>query len=197
VLDIAVIEDPAAAVVALDPVRSSLLASLATEPASASGVAARLGLPRQRVGHHLRALEEQGLVHEVGTRRHGGLTERVLAPSAGAYVVSPAAMGGAGVDPDRIPDRLSAAYLVALAGRAVREVGALLRGAEREGKRLPTLSVDADVRFRSPAEQRAFADDLAEAVRAVVARYHDESTRGGRWYRVVAFAHPRAAKERS
>jgi DNA-binding transcriptional ArsR family regulator len=197
VLDVVVIDDPAAAVVALDPVRSSLLAALATEAASASGVAARLGLPRQRVGHHLRALEDQGLVQQVGTRRHGGLTERVLASSAGAYVVSPAAMGGAGVDPQRVPDRLSAAYLVALAGRAIREIGVLLRGAERAGKRLPTLSVDADVRFRSPAEQAAFADELAAAVRTVVARYHDESTPGGRWYRVVAFAHPRPPKERS
>jgi DNA-binding transcriptional ArsR family regulator len=196
VLDVAVIDDPAAAVVALDPVRSSLLASLATEPASASGVAARLGLPRQRVGHHLRALEDQGLVHQVDTRRHGGLTERVLAPSASAYVVSPAAMGGAGADPDRVPDRLSAAYLVALAGRAVREVGTLLRGAERAGKRLPTLSVDTDVRFRSPAEQRAFADELAAAVRSVVARYHDEDAAGGRWYRVVTYSHPRPPKER-
>jgi len=112
---VAVLDDPAAAVVALDPVRARLLAALADEPASAAAVAARLGLPRQRVGHHLQALREHGLVVEVEQRRHGGLTERVLAASAGAYVVSPAAMGGAGADPSRVPDRLSASYLLAFA----------------------------------------------------------------------------------
>jgi DNA-binding transcriptional ArsR family regulator len=194
-LDVAVIDEPAAAVAALDPVRSALLAALATEASSAAGVAARLGLPRQRVGYHLRALEEQGLVAEVETRRHGGLTERVLAPSAAAYVVSTAALGAAGSDPDRVSDRLSAAYLIALAARVVRDVGALVRGAERAGKRLPTLALDTDVRFRSPADRAAFADELAAAVRSLVSRYHDESG-PGRWYRVVIVAHPRPAKEK-
>jgi DNA-binding transcriptional ArsR family regulator len=189
--DLAVIDDPAAAAVALDPRRSRLLAALAAQPASAAGVAARLGLPRQQVGHHLKALEEQGLVVEVGRRRHGGLTERVLAASATAYVVSPAALGTAAVDPTRVPDRLSAAYLVALAARAVREVGHLLRGAERAGKRLPTLSVDADVRLASAEARAAFAAELAEAVRDIAARYHDASAPDGRWYRVVAVSHPR------
>jgi len=194
-LDVAVIDDPAAAVAALDPVRSALLAALAIEPSSAAGIAARLGLPRQRVGYHLNALEQQGLVQEIETRRHGGLTERILAPSAAAYVVSPAALGAAGSDPDRVADRLSAAYLIALAARVVREVGASVRGAERAGKRLPTLSLDTDVRFRSPADRAAFADELAAAVRSLVARYHDESG-SGRWYRVVTVAHPRPAKEK-
>ena len=196
--ELAVIDDPCAAVVALDPVRSRLLAALAEEPASAAGVAARLGLPRQKVGYHLRTLEEQGLVVEVAQRQHGGLTERILAASASSYVVSPAAMGDAGGDPARVRDRLSAAYLVALAARAVREVGVLLRGAEAASKQLPTLSIDVDVKFRSAAERAAFADDLAAAVRALASRYHDESAPKGRWYRLVALAHPRPKeKDRS
>jgi DNA-binding transcriptional ArsR family regulator len=195
VLDIAVLDEPAAAAAALDPRRSRLLAALASEPASAAGLAARLDVPRQQLGHHLRALEEQGLVVEVGRRRHGGLTERVLAASAAAYVVSPAALGTAAADPDRITDHLSAAYLVALAARAVREIGQLLRGAERAGKRLPTLSIDADVRLASPEDRAALAAELAEAVRRIAAKYHDESADGGRWYRVIAFSHLRPARE--
>lgn len=187
---ITVIEDPAAAAVALDPRRSRLLAALAEEPASAAAVAARVGLPRQQVGHHLRALEEQGLVVEIARRRHGGLTERVLAASARSYVVSPSALGAAGADPASVPDRLSEAYLVALAARAVREVGGLLRGATQAGKRLPTLTVDAAVRFASPADRAAFAADLADAVRGLAARYHDDSTPDGRTYRVVVLSHP-------
>ena len=193
--DVAVLDDPVRAIVALDPLRSRMLASLAVEPASAAGVAGRLGLPRQKVGYHLTALQGQELVFEVGSRRHGGLTERILAASAGAYVVSPAVLGDAAADPRRLPDRLSAGYLVALAARVVREVGALLRGAEAAGKRLPTLSVDADVRFRSADERAAFADELAAGVRSLVARYHDEAAPAGRWYRVVALAHPRPQEE--
>lgn len=189
--DIAVIDDPAVALVALDPRRSGLLAALAAEPASAAAVATRVGLPRQQVGYHLRALQDQGLVVEVGQRQHGGITERILAASAQGYVVSPAAMGSAGVDPTRVRDRFSAAYLVALAARAVREVGGLLRGAQSAGKRLPTLSIDTEVRFASAADRAACAAELADAVRAIAARYHDESTAGGRWYRIVAFSHAR------
>ena len=54
VLDVEVIDDPGAAVVALDPVRARLLSEL-SEPASAAALAARLGLGRQKVNYHLRA----------------------------------------------------------------------------------------------------------------------------------------------
>ena len=195
VLDIEVLDEPAAATAALDPRRSRLLAELASEPASAAVLASRLGVSRQQLGHHLRALEDQGLVVEVGRRRHGGLTERVLAASAAAYVVSPAALGTAAADPARIGDRMSAAYLIALAARAVREVGQLLRGAERAGMRLPTLSIDADVRLASPEHRAALAAELAETVRRVAAKYHDESAEGGRWYRIIAVSHPRPARK--
>jgi hypothetical protein len=98
------------------------------------------------------------------------------------------------VDHTRVPDRFSAAYLVALAARAVREVGQLLRGAERAGKRLPTLSIDTDVRFASADDRAACAAELAHAVQTIAARYHDESSPGGRWYRVVAISHPRPSE---
>ncbi|MDY7100666.1 MAG: helix-turn-helix domain-containing protein [Actinomycetota bacterium] len=189
--EVVVLEEPGAAVVALEPTRARLLASLSAEPASAAALAARLGLPRQRVGHHLRALEGQGLVVEVDRRRHGGLTERVLTTSGRAYVVSPAAMGEAGAEPERVADRLSAAYLIALAGRVVRELGTMVGLAAKADKRLPVLSIDADVRFASAADRAAFADELAAAVRGVVARHHDESAPDGRWYRVVVMSHPR------
>jgi len=185
VIDVEVIDDPAAAVVALGPVRARLLAELA-EPGSASSLAARLGIPRQKLNYHLRALEAHGLVEEVDSRRHGGITEHVFQATAASYVVSPAALGAAATDPAR-SDRLSARYLIALAARVVREVGQLARGADRAGKRLPTLAIDTEVGFRSPAEQAAFADELAAAVTALASRYHDDA---GRRHRLVAVVHP-------
>jgi DNA-binding transcriptional ArsR family regulator len=188
-LDVEVIEDPAAATVALDPVRSRLLAELA-EPASAATLAARLGLARQKVNYHLRALEEHGLVQVAEKRQWGGLTERLLVASAASYMVSPGAMGPVAVDPGRDADRLSASYLIALAARIVREVSALMRRAREVDKRLPTLSVDTEIRFRSAADRAAFSDELTKAVMTLVSRYHDESAAGGRPHRLVVVAHP-------
>ena len=187
-LDLEVIDDPAAAVVALDPLRARLLAGLA-EPASASTLAERVELPRQKVNYHLRILEEHGLVTEVGQRRWGGLTERLLHATAASYVVSPA-LGQAAGDPDRIADRLSARYLIALAARVVREVAGLVRRADQAGKRLPTLALDTEIRFRSAAERAAFTSDLADAVTTLVARYHHAGAPGGRSHRLVVVAHP-------
>lgn len=188
-LDVQVIDDPAAATVALEPVRSRLLSEL-SEPASAAALAARLGIPRQKVNYHLRALESHGLVRKAEERRWGGLTERLLVATASSYVVSPGAMGPVASDPERTVDRLSAGYLIALAARIIREVSSLLRRSEELDKRLPTLSIDTEIRFRSPAERAAFSAELASAVAQLASRYHDESAPGGRSHRVVLVAYP-------
>ncbi|MGK3965075.1 helix-turn-helix domain-containing protein [Sorangium sp. So ce118] len=188
-LDVDVIEDPAAAAAALEPVRSRLLSELAA-PASAAALAARLGIARQKINYHLRALEAHGLVRVAETRRWGGLTERLLVASAASYVVSPGALGPAAADPARTADRLSASYLIALGARVVREVSDLVRRAREADKHLATLSIDTEVRFRSPAERAAFSHELTRAVTALVARYHDESAPGGRPHRLVIVAHP-------
>ena len=110
--------------------------------------------------------------------------------TAASYVVSPAALGAVAADPRRRSDRLSASYLIALAARVIREVAALVRRAGETDKRLATLSLDTEIRFRSAAERAAFSDDLTRAVAALAARYHDGSTPGGRAHRLVVIAHP-------
>ena len=74
-LDVSVISDHSVAEASLDPIRARLLAQL-REPASASGLAERFGLPRQKVNYHLRLLEQHGLVELVEERRKGNCTER-------------------------------------------------------------------------------------------------------------------------
>src|SRR5215813_12000540 len=87
-LDVEVIDSPAAAIAALDPIRARLLRELAT-PRSAAMLAATLGIPRQKLNYHLRQLEAHGLVTLHEERAHGGLTERVLAATAQAYAIDP------------------------------------------------------------------------------------------------------------
>ena len=62
--------------------------------------------------------------------------------------------------------------------------------ARAQGEPLPVLAVDADVRFRSPEDRAAFADELAHAVVRLVARYHDETAANGRRHRVLVGVHP-------
>src|SRR6058998_246821 len=187
-LDVQVIDDPAAATAALEPTRSRLLSELAA-PASAATLATRVGLARQKVNYHLRSLEAHGLVHLAQKRKWGGLTERLLVATAASYVVSPSALGPVAADPNRDVDRLSASYLIALGARVVREVGDLVRRAKEAGKRLATLAVDAEVRFRSAADRAAFSSELTEAVAKLVSKYHDESAPGGRAHRLVVVAY--------
>ncbi|MGH3885356.1 MAG: ArsR/SmtB family transcription factor [Pseudonocardiaceae bacterium] len=185
--DVEVIEDPAAAAVALDPMRARLLAEL-VEPCSAGALALRIGIPRQKLNYHLRTLEAHGLLELTEERKRGGITERVMRATAASYVVSPAALAEAGADPDQTADRFSARYLIALAGRVVREVGNLARRAGAAGKRLPTMAIDTEIRFRSAEDRAAFADELTAAVLDLAARYHHDD---GRPYRLVVAAHPK------
>ena len=69
---------------------------------------------------------------------------------------------------------MSAGYLVALAGRLEREVGALARWAGASDKRLPTPTIDMQIGFRSAADRAAFADDLTAAALDLAARYHHD-----------------------
>ena len=184
--DVEVIEDPAAAVVALDPMRARLLAAL-VEPSSAGALAVRVGIPRQKVNYHLKALEAYGLVTLTAERQRGGITERVMQATAASYVISPAALAESGADPELTGDRLSADYLVALAGRVVSEVGTLARRAQAAGKRLPTMAIDTEIRFRSAEDRAEFADELAQTLFELAARSHHDD---GRPHRLVVAAHP-------
>ncbi|MRH88033.1 helix-turn-helix domain-containing protein [Nocardia sp. SYP-A9097] len=195
-LDVAVIEEPAAAEASLDPIRSRILAAL-SEPGSAAMLAGRLGLPRQKVNYHLKELERHGLVELTVERRKGSVTERVYQATAASYVISPSALGAVSPDPARAPDQLSARWLLALGSRLVQEVGALLTGAQRAQRRVATFGIDAEVRFASASDRAAFTQELAQAVTTLVGRYHDESAPGGRNHRVIFGLHqiptPRSA----
>jgi len=187
--DLAMVDDPEVAASLLDPKRSRVLAALA-EPGSSTSVAAALGLTRQQVNYHLRALEAQDLLVQVGTRQRRGLTERLVRATARGYVVSPEVLGALAADPDRT-DRLSARYLIALASRVVREVGGLVRAAGRADQQLATLSLDTDVRFATAADRAAFTAELTAGIHDLAARYHDESAANGRWHRLIVAAYPR------
>src|SRR6478672_4513255 len=171
-LDIEVIEDPAAAEASLDPIRTRILQEL-VQPASATQLAAKLGLPRQKVNYHLKALERHGLVELVEERRKGNVTERLLRATAASYLISPVALQSVAPDPRRFADRFSAFWLLALAGRMVQEVGKLIAGAAAARQKLATFAIDGEITFRTASDRAAFAEELGIAVTRLVDKYHD------------------------
>lgn len=186
-----VVADPARVATLLPTLRRRILAGLA-QPDSASGLARRLQLPRQKVNYHLRELERAGFVALSGTRQRRGCTERLLRATARAYLIDPAILGRLGADPDAIQDRFSSAYQVAAASHLMQEVSELRRRAEAADRTLATFTLQTEIRFRSAAARAAFAEELAQAVAQLAAKYHEDVPEA-RAHRLFVAAHPRLA----
>lgn len=180
----------------LQPLRLRLVEMLA-EPDTAAGLARRLDMPRQLVNYHLRQLEAQDLVELVEERRQGTRTERLLRARAHSYVIAPEALGALAADPERLSDRFSASYLIAVAARVMRQVGAALRKAESQKKRVATLTMLTQVRFRSARDRNAFAEEIASEVSRIVAKYHDDKAQGGRRFELALGVYPVSDNERA
>jgi len=175
------------------PLRLKLLELLA-EPDSASGLARRLGAQRQMVNYHLRELEGAGLVQFVAERPNRGLSERVMRATARSFLISPEVMAGVEPDPARLRDRFSWAYLVAAAGKVVRDLGILRGRADSAGKTLATFTLETEVRFATAGDRDAFTRELAAKVAELSVRYHDERAPRGRLFRFVLGAYPAITK---
>lgn len=173
----------------MNPLRRRLLELLA-QPDSATGVARKLGIPRQHVNYHLRELESAGLLEEVEKRIKGNCVERIVRSRARYYVIAPSALGALGPRPEEIQDKFSSAYLVAAAARAIDDMAWLRHKADEAGKTLATLTMESEVRFADPAARKAFAEELAAEFARLVAKYHDVEAKGGRTFRVMAASWP-------
>jgi DNA-binding transcriptional ArsR family regulator len=182
----------------LHPLRSRLL-SMAREPASASELARRLGLPRQRVNYHVRELERAGFLRAAGRRRRRNLIEHRYVATARSYVLAPDLLGPLAPDWRSIADTASADYLLALAEQVRSDVSRAAEEAAAEGKRLSTLSLKSQFRFETPEERTRFAEAVRQALVEVIARHSSPNIREsgrpgrGRPYRLVLACYPVAA----
>jgi DNA-binding transcriptional ArsR family regulator len=172
---------------ALSPLRRQLLDRL-REPSSATQLAAALGMSRQRVNYHLRALEQAGLVELVEQRQRRGCTERIVRTAATAFVVDPSVVDTDAPTAASSQDRYAAEHLIDTAAAVVRNVARMQSNAQRDGKRLLTFTIEADVRFADPGDIERFADRLADLVGSAIAEF-DTPSGGGR-YRIVVGGHP-------
>lgn len=189
------VDDPERASVLLDPLRLRILRE-ASSASSATAIAQRLGLPRQRVNYHVRQLAAAGFLEDAGQRRKGNLIEQLWRATASSYLLVPEVLGPLAVDRKRIEDRTSAAYLLALTGQVQNEMAQVEAEALDRGQRVPTLSMTAELRFESAEQRASFARALRAAVAQVVEdfaspfRYEDGTAAAGRPYRLVLGCYP-------
>ena len=148
-----VTEGSRAAALFQHPVRRRILA-LARTPMSATEMAGRLGLPRQRVNYHVRQLERARFLERADQRVRRNMIEQRYVASARSYVIAPALLGALAPHTSAVQDAASAAALFAIASRAQDDLTRVVAEAGAQSKRVSTLSVTTDVRFTS-AEQRA------------------------------------------
>lgn len=184
-----IIDDPTRARAALQPIRLRLL-HLLEQPQSAPQLAKMMKMPRQRVLYHLRKLEAQRLVRAHDHGSVGRRIDRSYVRTATSYAIAPKTLGGVAVDPRTVADAFSSAYLATVAGRALNDLAALNQAAAARGKRVPTLTLETDVRFATPADQRRFADELTTAFATLAAKYHHPAEPQGRTFRVFACGYP-------
>ena len=189
------VETPSRAAALLHPLRVRLLA-LSREPASATELGRRLGLPRQRVNYHVRALEKAGFLWPAGRHRKRNLIEQRYVATARAYVLSPGILGPLAADWRAIADTASAEYLLALAEQVRSDVTQASKEARAEGLHLATLSLKSQFRFQTPVRRTEFANAIRRAVVDVIAahcspnRLEDGRPGKGRPYRLVVVCYP-------
>jgi DNA-binding transcriptional ArsR family regulator len=195
------IEDEKRARSLLHPLRRQII-QLAGQPASATELAARLGMPRQRINYHVRQLAGSALLRRAGRRRRGNLLEQRYVATARAYVLSPAVLGPLGADWRTVEDAASASYLLALSEQVRRDLARVWTAAQIGDRRASTLSIKAQFRFESAAQRASFARSLRAAIVGVIAREtspdlsEDGRPGTGRPYRLVVGCYPYAGEKR-
>ena len=177
----------------LSPIRRKLLESL-ERPDSASGLSRRLGLTRQKINYHLRMLEDAGLVELDEERQRRGCTERFVRVTSRAFVISHHFLEGLAADPETVRDNFSSAYLVAAAGRIVRDVALLRDRAAQVEQRLATLAIETELSFASPADFNAFSNEITAEIARLAAKYNKQAAPRTRRFRLVIGAHPTVTK---
>jgi DNA-binding transcriptional ArsR family regulator len=194
--DLETVKSPLRALALLRPLRLRILA-LARQPASGTELARRLGLPRQRVQYHVRALEKAGFLRAAGRVRKRNFVEQRFLATARAYVLSPEILGPVAADWRTIEDTASSDYVLALAEQVRADVVQAAGEGGGSGTGAPeTLSIKSQFRFESPRQRAEFSAAARQALVETIARHTSPADSGtsrrgrGMLYRLVLSCYP-------
>ena len=191
----AVTDGPRAAALMQHPVRRRIVA-LARTPMSATEMAGRLGLTRQRVNYHVRQLERARFLERAERRLRRNMMEQRYVATARSYVIAPALLGALAPHANAVQDAASAAALFAITSRAQDDLTRVLAHADALSKRVATLSLTTDIRFATADQRAEFTRALERAITDLIASHSAPFTReggsagDGRPYRLFVGCHP-------
>ena len=184
-----ILDDPEQVAALAHPLRVSILDALRA-PDSAAGVARTIGETRQKVNYHVKALLDAGLVRSVGERRNGNFVEQLYESVAGSFVVSSRL---ACADDRRVAalrSQVPLEHLVQLGESIQHDAIALLDRAAFDGDQIPSLAVEAAVRFR---DEGARAEFMAEYLAVLKPLLKKHGARTGDGFRVALAVYPQGS----
>ena len=188
--ELMVVADRQTMALLVDPLKAEILREMNRAQTTAE-LAQLMDMPRQKLGYHVRQLEEAGLLLIVGESRRGNCVARQLQAVARRFVINK-------TDTDTnaavAPDRFSSDWLVQQSARTIREIGLLSADAAAGGEQIQTVTLDAEIAFDNLQEQQAFSQELSEIINALVARYGSDSS-AARRFRVLAASYPKPPGE--
>jgi DNA-binding transcriptional ArsR family regulator len=150
-----------------DPTRLEIL-ELTMVPRSVTEIAEAMGVPRTRLYHHVKLMEEAGMIAIAETRQTGALTEKVYQAAAKSYQPSETFLGNAA--PRQRADALISSILNATRADFVRAVDEGIAGlGDRDGKR--TVSLARRLMRLEPERLDALVTELEELLN----RYSEDS----------------------
>ena len=184
-----VLDEPTQVAALAHPLRVSVLDALRT-PDSAAGVARAIGESRQKVNHHVKALLDVGLVRLVGERRTGNFVEPLYESVAGTFLVSPRLAWGSGDRAGALRNQLPLEHLVVLGERVQRDATALLDRAAFDGEEIPSLCVEASVRFKDEEARAAFMREYLEVLKPLLRKHGARRGSGDVAFHVAVAVYP-------
>ena len=182
--ELMVVSDRQTMALLADSLKSEILREM-DRPQTTAELSQAMGMPRQKLGYHVRQLEEAGLLANVGESRRGNCVARKLQAVARHFVIN-----RTDTDAAVTPDRYSSHWLVEQSARTIREIGVLSADAASGGESLQAVTLDSEIAFDNLQDQQAFAQELSELIVALVARYGSDSS-AARRFRVLAASYPK------
>ena len=168
------------------PLRVAILDALRT-PDSAAGAARTIGESRQKVNHHVKALLDAGLVRLVGERRSGNFVEQLYQSIASSFMVSSRLACSGDRRVAALRSQVPLEHLVQLGERVQHDAIELLDRAAFDGEEIPSLSVEAAVRFPDAAARAAFMAEYLEMLKPLLKRH---GARKGEAFHVAVAVYP-------
>lgn len=159
-----------------EPTRLAILEALA-EPGSVTEIAERLDVPRTRLYHHIKLLEERGVIRVGSTRKKGAMEEAVYEPAADSFVPGPRLMESG--DPNERVEAVTAGILDTTRQDLRRSL--LRHWSEHEPDDPKQIGLMRSVLRLTPTEAERFIEEFGELL-SRYAEIHAEDETGTRLF---------------